>query len=186
MSRDLTPDVSAAVQDGYVPALLLVELDFPSGALRANNSAVSVDWGGHNWLGLGQVGSVDVIPEHSDLQMTGVSLTLTGIPSEMTSRVLGEHYQGRSCKLWFAPLDADYRPLADPVLVFSGRMDTPDIQLGETASVSLTAESRITDWERPRIRRYTNEDQLAEYPGDRGLEFVAQMVEKTLVWGRTA
>lgn len=186
MSRDLTPDVSAAVQDGYVPALMMVELDFPSGVLRANTSCVTFDWDGHVWYGLGQLGSIDPVPEFSDLQMTGVSLSLTGIPSDMVSRVMGEHYQGRSCKLWFAPLDSDYRVLADPVLVFSGRMDTPDIQLGETASISLTAESRLTDWERPRIRRYTNEDQLAEYPGDRGLEFVAQMVEKTLVWGRTA
>lgn len=184
--RDLTPGVSGAVQDGHVPALLLVELDFPSGFVRANTSAVNLEWDSHTWYGVGNVGGVDVIAEHSDLQMTGVSLSLTGIPSEMIARVMGEHYQGRSCKLWFAPLDDNYIVLADPVLVFSGRIDASDIQLGDTAAISVTAESRLTDWERPRVRRYTNEDQLAEYPGDRGLEYVAQMVEKTLVWGRTA
>lgn len=186
MSRNLTTAVDEACAADHVPGLLLVELDFPSGFVRANTSAITFEWDSHTWYGVGNVGSVDAIVEHSDLQMTGVSLTLTGIPSEMVARVLGEHYQGRSCRMWFAPLDDNYIVLADPVLVFSGRMDTPDIQLGETASISLTAESRLTDWERPRVRRYTNEDQLSEYPGDRGLEYVAQMVEKTLVWGRTA
>lgn len=186
MSRDLTTGVDDALSGGHLVGLLFAELDFMSGVVRANNSSINLQWGGHTWYGVGRLGSVDVVPEHSDLQMSGVSLSLTGIESEMVGRVLGESYQGRSCKLYFAALDSNHTVLTDPVLIFSGRIDTSDIQLGQTASITLTAESRLTDWERPRVRRYTNEDQLSEYPGDRGLEYVAQMVEKTLVWGRTA
>lgn len=186
MSRELSTDVDEALAGGHLVGLLLVELDFVSGVVRANNSSINLLWGGHTWYGVGRLGSVDAVPEHSDLQMSGVSLTLTGIDPEMVARVLGESYQGRSCKLYFSALDNNHTVLNDPVVIFSGRIDTSDIQLGQTASITLTAESRLTDWERPRVRRYTNEDQLAEYPGDRGLEYVAQMVEKTLVWGRTA
>lgn len=185
MSRITTAGVDAAHAAANVPTLILVELDFPSGFVRVNNSAVNFEWSGHTWLGLAELGSIDGVTEHSDLQMTGVSLTLTGIPPEMISRVLGEQYQGRSCQVWQSPLSEAYQILANPVLIFSGRMDSCDIAIGDTAVVSLTAESRLTDWERPRVRRYTHEDQLAEYPGDKGLEFVPQMVEKTLVWGRS-
>lgn len=184
MSRPMETAVSDAVQAEHVPGLLLVELDFVSGAVRANNSAVTVPWGGHDWVGLATVGGIDPVIEQSDLQMTGISMTLTGIPPEMIARVLGEHYQGRDCRVWFAPMNNDYVVLADPVLIFSGRMDSCSISLGASATVTLTAESRLTDFERPRVRRYTHEDQIAEYPGDRFLEFVPQMVEKTLTWGR--
>lgn len=185
MTRPMSTDVANAVQAGHVPGLLLVMLDFESGPVRVNNSAVTFPWSGFDWVGTGFLGTIDPVSEHSDLQMTGISMQLTGIPTEMVSRVLGEHYQGRAAKVWFAPMDDDYIVLAEPVLIFSGRMDACDIALGETAAVTLTAESRLTDWERPRVRRYTHEDQIAQYPGDLGLQFVAQMAEKTLVWGRS-
>lgn len=185
MSRTLTTAVSNALGGEVVPALLLVDLDFDSGHLYVNNSAVTFNWSGHDWLGLANLGSVEAIAEHSGLEMSGVRLTLTGIPSEMVSIALGEHYQGRACVIHLAPLDSAYTVLADPVQVFSGRIDTMEISLGDTASITLTAESRLTDWERPRVRRYTHEDQLAEHPADLGLEFVPQMAEKVLVWGRS-
>jgi len=185
MSRALTAAVQSALGADVVPALLLVDLDFASGHLYLNNSAVTFNWSGHDWLGLANLGSVEAIAEHSGLEMSGVRLTLTGIPSEMVSIALGEHYQGRACVIHLAPLDESHTVLADPVQVFSGRIDTMEIALGETAAITLTAESRLTDWERPRVRRYTHEDQLAEYPGDLGLEFVPQMAEKALVWGRS-
>ena len=52
MSRALTTAVSTALAAEIVPCLLLVELDWPSGAVRVNNSAVTFAWNGHDWLGL--------------------------------------------------------------------------------------------------------------------------------------
>jgi len=184
VSRALTSAVDAAFAGDNVPALILVYLDFPDGALRCCNAGYTFAWGGHDWIGLGGLGQIDMIEEGAELQMYGISLTLSGIPSENMQRALGQHYQGRDAKVWLAPLDADYHLLVDPVLVFSGRMDTMDLSLGDTSTVRMTAESRLTDWERPRVRRFNDEDQKAEYPGDRGFEFVAAMVEKNLVWGR--
>lgn len=57
-------------------------------------------------------------------------------------------------------------------------------EVGDTATITLSAESRMVTWDRPRTRRYNNEDQQSRYPGDRGFEYVAQMVEKSLIWGR--
>ena len=45
-------------------------------------------------------------------------------------------------------------------------------------------ESRLADWERPRVSRYTDADQQQRFPGDLGCRFAPQMVEKELVWGR--
>ena len=54
----------------------------------------------------------------------------------------------------------------------------------ETASLSITLENRLVDFERARVRRYTSEDQKIDFPNDKGLEFVADLQEKEILWGR--
>ena len=82
-------------------------------------------------------------------------------------------------------IDADGDVIADPVIVFSGFMDTMVINDGaETATIQVTVENRLIEFERTRGRRYTAEDQKIDYPNDKGLEFVAEMQEKEIVWGR--
>jgi hypothetical protein len=116
--------------------------------------------------------------------MYGCQLTLNGIPPEMISEAFSQNYQGHAATIWLAPLTAEYAFIADPVVVFKGRMDTMDIALGETATITLAVESRLVDWDRPRIRRYNDEDQRSEFPNDRGFRYVDQMVTKDLKWGR--
>lgn len=183
MSRDLTPAAEAALDAGHVRALVFVEMDFPSDFLRVNNSGITVEWNGYSWLGVGQLGSIDVISEGIDLAARGLSFRITGVPQANVSVALGQHYQGRACKVWYAPLDENHAPLSDPALIFHGRMDVMDVELGETATITVTAESRLADWDRPRIRRFNHEDQQIDYPGDKGFEFVPQMAEKELRWG---
>lgn len=183
MSRTLTPAAESALAAGNVPMIVLALLDFPSGILRVNNSAVTFTWDGYEWLGVGRLGAVDAIQEGATLEARGLALRISGVPPANIAAALGQSYQGRDCKVWAAPLSADHAVIADPVLVFHGRMDTMDIDLGETATITVSAESRLADWNRPRVRRYNHEDQQIDYPGDKGFEFVPQMVEKELRWG---
>jgi hypothetical protein len=183
MSRTITPAVDSALAAGHVPIIVLVEMDFPGGFLRVNNSVVSFTWNGSDWLGVGRLGSIGVVKEGADLQSRGLSFAISGVPSAHIAVALGQQYQGRDCKLWLAPLSSDHAIVSDPVLVFHGRLDTMDVELGDTATISVSAESRLADWNRPRVRRYNAEDQAIDYPADKGFEFVPQMAEKELRWG---
>jgi hypothetical protein len=183
MTRTLTPAAESALESGNVPFLCFVLMDFPSGFLRLNNSATIITWGGQDWYGVGRLGSIDQIKEGATLESRGMKFRISGVPQANVAVALGQQYQGRDCKVWLAPLTSDYAVIADPVLTFSGRMDVMDIELGSTASITVTAESRLADWDRPRTRRYTHEDQQLDYPGDLGFEFVPQMAEKELRWG---
>jgi len=183
MARTLTSATESALASSQVRALMFVLMDFPSGFLRVNNSAQSFSWSGFDWLGVGRLGSIDAVSEGIGLESRGLSFRISGVPQENVAVALGQQYQGRDCKVWLAPLSESYAIIADPVLVFHGRMDVMDIELGETATITVTAESRLADWDRPRVRRYNHEDQQIDYPGDKGFEFVAQMAEKELKWG---
>ena len=83
-------------------------------------------------------------------------------------------------------MDASNGVISDPAIIFSGFMDTMTINDGgETATIQVTVENRLIEFERTRVRRYTAEDQKIDYPNDKGLEFVAEMAEKEIVWGRS-
>lgn len=185
MTRTVTAAAQTALTADNVPGLVFVELDFSSGFVRATNAGHTVTWNGYNWVGLGLLGGVDAVEERSEIPAKGITFRLAGVDSSVLAITLGEHYQGRSARVWFAPLDSDHKVIADPVLVFSGRMDNMRVQTGKTATVSVSAESRMADWERPRVRRYNDADQQAEFSGDLGFAFVESFAAgKEIVWGR--
>ena len=182
--REMTETVLAALRSDNVPLLVLVELDFAGGVVRCCNAGYNFVWDGQVWTGLGNLGGISGASEGQDLQMYGITLTLSGVPPELVAVALGSGYQGRDATIWLATLNSDYSILTDPVIIFRGRMDTMPVEIGQEATIQLTIESRLVDWERPRIRRYNHADQITEYPTDKGFEFVPQMSEREIVWGR--
>lgn len=183
MSRTLTGTVDTALQQPNVPMLILVDLDFASGFLRMCNASYNFTYSGNTYLGAGRIANIKNIEEGVDQKMYGIEMTLTGVDPAYIAIALAEAYQQRPITVMFAPLDANYTILASPPVIWKGRMDKMNIEMGETATITLTAESRLTDWNRANIRRYNDEDQKAFFPTDKGFEYVAQMVDKALNWG---
>lgn len=181
--RTLTAAATTAITSSNVPLLVFIEMDFAAGFLRLNNSAQTFTWDGNDWIGAGVAGSIDAITEGTDLTANGIGLTLSGIPTETVSIALNQKYQGRAVKIWYAPLTAAHVIIADPIGPFQYRMDTMDIELGDSATIRVQAESRLIDWERALNSRYTHEEQQRLHSGDLGLQFVPQMVEKQIRWG---
>ena len=63
-------------------------------------------------------------------------------------------------------------------------MDVMTIEdAGATATINVSAESRLIDLDRSRTRRFTSEDQKIDYPNDKGLEMVASLQDKQITWG---
>ncbi len=178
--------LAAAIAAGkeVLSGCLLFEAEFDSGTVRFTNGSVDIVWGDRIFLAVGSFAGVSTMEEPSDLQSTGIQVTLSGIPVEMIALALDEPMQGRRATVYVALLDDEDRLIPDPVILFRGRIDAPAISLGPTASVVVAIESPLADWERPRVRRYTDEDQQARYPGDRFFEFVAAIANKPITWGK--
>jgi len=183
VSRNIAPAALAAVQAEVVLRTVAVELLFASGPARFNGSPVSLFINGEEFLGVGGLGAISAAEESAELQAYGLTVRLSGVPRDSVSLALNDAYQGRRATVWEVPLDRDtFQPLAAPVVVFRGRMDTMAVEMGPTATVTVRLENRLSDWERPRVRRFTSEDQQLAFPGDRGFEFVASTAEKEIVW----
>lgn len=183
--RNMPQTVIDALNSDNVALLVLVELEFTSGTVRCCNAGYTFKYGGYDWIGLGQLGGISAISEGEILEMKGLNLTLTGVEPEYIAIALGSEYQGREATIWLAPLDHNYQILNDPVIIFKGRMDTMSVSIGKKATVQVAVESKLVDWERPRVLRYNDADQQSLYPGDKGFEFIAEMSEKDIIWGRS-
>ena len=192
MTKVISSTLVSTISQGQVTAqmIAMTEMDFSGGFRRyctamqplfydSNNDAIDEEFEGVG--GNGQLGNVE---EGAVLQAYNMTLTMTGIDSANLAAVLSDNYRNRAAKVWLGWVNPETaKLLTDPFLVFEGTMDTMDIELGKDAAITVTLESPLADWERPRIRRFTNEDQQKRDPTDQGLAFVHQMADRELRWG---
>jgi hypothetical protein len=70
--------------------------------------------------------------------------------------------------------------------LFVGYMDQMNIDEGpDTCTIALAVESKLIDLERPRVQRYTSASQKARYAGDLAFDFIPDLQDRPLSWGRT-
>lgn len=182
-SRTVTAPMQAASDAPAQAPVLLVEAVFDAGALRLWTGLGELLYDAKTWTGSGDLLRVEPAAEVQAVVSAGASFTLSGVPSDLVALALAEDYQGRPVSMWLAMLDAAGAVTADPVLVFAGRLDVMEIdEAAETAIIQVSAESRLADLERPPGGVYTDEDQKARFPTDRGFEFVATLQDREVIW----
>ncbi len=184
MARDQTAAVTTeSKKSSGARPLFIVKCEFDSGDLLFWTGRGNLPFGGDTYKGLGDLGKISPVEEGLEQKAFGISIAISGVSSTNLSAALDEELMNRIAQVWLGFFDSDYALITSPVLVFRGRLDTMDIKLGKTATVNITAESRLIDWARPRIRRYTNADQQERFPDDKGFEFVSETTDKEILWG---
>lgn len=184
MSRSLTAGMIAELQKGTVSPALFVSVEFVSGFIYAWSGTGNVTWNGHTWQGVGSMGNISAITETGELAATNLTLSLSGIPSDLIGKALDECRINKTASVWFGFLDSSGNVIADPYQSFSGRVDVPQIdEGGKTSTISITVESCMNDLQRARGSRYTQDDQQLVSPGDLGFSFVPATQNWTAKWG---
>lgn len=184
MSRGAHADIAAAAIAPVIRPYILVALEYAAETVRVTSLPFDIVYAGDTYQGVGRLGSISEIAEGTEIKSYGLSLRMSGIPTDYRDTVIEADGQGRPGRVWLGLLDDGHRPIGTPLKVFQGRIDITDIEVGETMAVTISLESRLVDWERPRIRRFTDQDQKRAWPGDRGLEYVQAVADMELVWGR--
>lgn len=209
MSRDVTQTTLDLLDDSVIYPFFAIELLFDGDeVLRLWTGQGTLVYQGVSWYGTGNLLAIDTIEETSEIAAKGATVTLSGVPSEVLSLALSEPYQGRQAKIYFGTFqpyggllqeDAAYILLQDgsKILledrktdlteIFAGYMDQMNIEESEGGStVTLTIENKLIDLERPRTARFTSSWQKYIFPNDLGLDFVEDLQDKEIFWGKVA
>lgn len=192
MTRSMEAAVTTAVQQDNVRAEILARFEFDSGTLNFwTGIGDLVLSNGHasdgTFTGTGHLGTIGSVGEASDLSVFGLTFTLTGLDAALISIILSEKKQGRKATVWLVFFDSDWAVIQDPLQIFGGRINTSAItDAGKTATVAVSAESRLIDLARPNHARfYSDQDQQWEYAGDLFFEFNEATQEAVIYWGKT-
>lgn len=169
----------------------MVELDFDttSGFAPAYlwNGSRDIVSGGKTWVGMRQLGSITGLDETVNGVATEIKAGLSGVDAALMQLAVSEnkaHYVGRLLRVWLQFFDADFQmpaPLDEPYARAAGLMDGMEVSRqqrddGATVrTVSVTASNIFAGRRQSPYGYWTDRDQKARHPGDRGLEFVTQL-----------
>lgn len=207
MSRDLSIITLDNLEDNVVYPFFATELRFDGeNTIRMwTGQGTLVLEDGTQWIGLGTLLDISAIEETAEMAVKGATITLSGVASDVISLALSEPYQGRVCNIYFGTFSTgkilqesgsfillqDGSKIALETTktglnqIFSGYMDQMNISdSADTSTIELKVENKLIDLERARIARFTSGYQKSVYPNDKGLDFVEDLQDKKITWGR--
>lgn len=179
-ARNIPSSFAAALAAPHVIVFPLVEIRWSSGTQYLAGVDFAVTWSGQTYAPA--LGLIDIEPvRETGSSYEGLRITLSGVTGTSLAVALSEPMQGRPITLRLAALDG--ASLLVDANCWSGLLDVPTItDGGDSATVVLQAEHRMAIWDRPRVTRYTDAQLQRDYPGDLGLQYVAQMESAQIVW----
>lgn len=199
MTRSSTP---STFSDDIVKFFIAVDFELDDEIIGFWSGFGELTFGERTYDGAGNIMSVSAINEHLEISADGITIVFSGL-SSVDEIGLEDDYQYRRCNLYVGSLN-NYPSEVQTYKVFSGFLDTISItDDGETSTVTIKAENRLLDLERPRLQYYTDESQKYLYPGividtshpyyalagvtvlppDESLEGIAGIQEKQVKWG---
>lgn len=183
MTRWVSSAAQTAAAEKSIVMVTLVDLDFPSGNVRAHDGAGTLTFGGNDYTGVGQYGGIDAVMEGLEIIARPLKLTLSGVDASLVETTMTEDYQDEAVTVYVGVLNKDTMQfVADPEEVWGGRMDTMSIEVDEgLAVITLNCEHRLR--REPRIARYTNQDHQLAYPGDTFFSFLYRIPFSRSMWG---
>lgn len=166
--------VAASVDVAPPPVVMamLVFLDIPDDPVYVTDAGSNLNWDGHEWIGVGQLGSIEGPDESLDAIAQPFKLTLSGVDPALIASANSEHYAGRDAIVYMALLDPDtYAFLDEPTEHCSGEIAVMTFNADRNqASVVVEVEHRLRRL--PITRRWTDPDQRTRHASDRFFEFV--------------
>jgi hypothetical protein len=204
MSRDLSSSVLGLIEDDVVYPFFAVEI-LTDDPLYLWTGLGDLVYGGNTYTGSGTLIDISQVEETVEIAARGATITLSGIPTEALALALTEPYQGRQCKIYFGLFskgkllkeDGAFILLEDGsriilelqelglTEIFAGYIDQMNIQeQSDVSTIEFKLENKLVDLERARVRRYSSGYQKSVYPNDKGFDFVEDLQDKDVVWGR--
>jgi hypothetical protein len=180
------------LRNGDIAEAVLCFMDFSTGAKRWWTGFGDLVHAGYTWEGKGD--AIDIGDLTSSYQMSADPITFTfAATTEMILRVRNSTTQvrGRSVivysQLFLAnPTDGSqpWQPLGSPMALFSGLMGPMKYssKAATSKSISLQCEGLWTRRNAPPRGLWTDRDQQARYPGDKGLERVQIYTDYEIRW----
>lgn len=182
MSRGLSASNIAEVDSNSYQEVVLVNLDFDT-PVFAHSGIGTITYDSDDYLGVGDFGAVDSALESEQLGTAPIQLTLSGVDATLLSEALDSGNYGDVVTVYVGYRQDDGTLVDDPWVVARGKYDYATVSRGADNSITIVAQNDLAVLNEKSGRKFTNEDQLAEYSSDTGFEHVTDAATIQLQWG---
>lgn len=166
----------------------LFQFEFLSSTRRFWDGLREFNAGGQVWEGSADVISVSGLEYAENMSATQVTFSMSGTTPELIAAALTSETEvtGRPCSVFLQFLAGRSVPLDNPIAIWSGTMDTLSFS-GDVRSQSLTmtAETLFQERIRSPYGYMTDSDHQERWPGDKGMQFMPLLRNKTVTWLRS-
>lgn len=180
----------------------LIEMEFLAADLVTPEPIYMATWplteviDGKTYRGVGNLVQVSQVTESENTTAEKVTISATVVDSAMKALSLGgvERYRNRRVRLYLQMYDDKYRPKGAKILRWSGYMDRvkiprprrgSDDRAGAPAQGRIEMECSRAGAARSRLAegwRLTPSQLKTDYPGDLGLDYLQELMEKPTLW----
>ena len=164
-----------------------VKAEFDTDDIRVWSGSDDITVNSETYTGAGALLSIGNVEENLELKSNGLNIALSGMDTTVINYALTENYQNRPITIYLGYVMGGSNEVVGTLTLFKGRMtsivinDTP-----QGSTVTIDAENRLVDLDRPSNLRYTKESQNYLHSGDTGFNRVASLQDKQIVWGKAS
>jgi len=181
--RYMSDAMRAAITARCVIPAILVDLEFRSGSAYVWSGVGDLVYDSNTYKGVGSLGSIGTITESTSVEAAGTTVTLSGIDPTLFGDSTADIVTGKPASIRLALFNSDLA-LIDTMVLFSGLVDQPSVtEQGDSITISLALESRLTNLKRANRRLWTDAEQRLDYPNDTGFSWVTLLQNTANVWG---
>lgn len=175
-----------ALEKPSVAVVFFAEFQFRDGTSRVSSFNMPFEWNGHEWQGLGTLGSISAVDESESLESSAVNFTLNVAQEGWLALAVGsvEEYRGRNAKLWMGILNSSFGLIGDPILVWRGVMDQMLIDVGADgdSKITMKCETSAYGLKRSPSLRMNAAQQKKRHPSDTGFDYLTALIMEPKVW----
>jgi len=182
MSRTLAAATEAHAEGTHIHPVLLARIDFTT-PVYAHTGLGIINFESNDYLGIGNLGGLSGLSETENLVPSPVTMTLTGLDSNIFTESMNAANYGDKVFLYIGYRNDDGTLVGTPWNFYKGRVEHGSGVRGSDNSVSIIVQHVLAILNKKIGTRYTDESQQKKSSGDLGLQFVAQMKDLKLTWG---
>ena len=187
MTRSLTSAVKTQLATNDIRPIHLITLGFSTPVNITDNSfsiTSSVSGSSITYTASDFILGISDFSEETELSKTSINLQLSGANTTFISTVLNENVINDNVDIYRGLLDSSNAVIADPFLLYKGKIDEFSIEeTNQSSVVQLQIVSHWADFEKKNGRKTNNTSQQRFFANDVGMDFSSETV-LDIKWGR--
>ena len=179
--------ITSYLEADHQVLFLAVKAEFDTDTVRVWSGDYDLVIDGGTYTGVGTLLSISNIEDTLELKSSGLSVALAGMDTTVLDLALTENYQNRFITVYLGYLSGGTDTTVGTMTLFKGRMQSMVINDDPNGStITVDAENRLIDLQRPSNLRYTKESQQFIDSTDTCFNRVQSLQDKEIVWGRSS